>query len=639
MKSLNRQRILWPALTVGLIAVLVALGTLQYRWSNQVSEAATARMRAVLLSSMLDFRQDLIRELSNISSDFPHWEAGSIDYAAYAASIRQWEASSAHAGIIKAVYLVERTSDASPRLLKLNVASSAFEKSEWPPELEGLRDSILAPAFVVRFNGREGRGPRDMRHERPPMDKGYLKLGGFGVSAEHHGPPWFLDSSIPALIHPVGMMFSEHSRPETSFHGIIVELNQEYLAKHIFPELAQRYFPDSDALGYDVTVTGGGEQRRNLYSTNEPLSPSQADATLDLLGPSGPQHPLDAVMPRFRNGPEAPVTTVHTADFAWGTPIVMMGRHGPESGNWQLLVRNRQGSLEAVVDRLRKRNLALSFGILLVLAATMAMLIRASRGALRVAQLQMDFVAGVSHELRTPVAVISSAAQNIAEGVVQDKQQIARYGNAIRAQAAQLRQLIEQILLFASTRRNKTHYELRPAGIESVIAAALENTSELIREAGFRVETSIQPGLPTVMVNVQALSQGLQNLITNAVKYGGDAAWIGIGAAARQTSRGTEVLVTVSDRGIGIAPDELGQIFDAFYRGSEARAGQIHGSGLGLPLAKSMIEAMGGDITVESRLGAGSSFTIHLPASQAAAQTAGAVPEATINPRASYSKS
>ena len=639
MKSLYRQRILWPALTVGLTAVLVALGTLQYRWSNQVSDAATARMRAVLSSSMLDFRQDLVRELSNISSDFPHWEDGSIDYAGYAESIRQWEASSAHAAIIKAVYLAERTSNAPPRLLKLNVASSAFEKSAWPTELEGLRDSILAPVFVVRFNGREGRGPRDMRHERPPMEKGYLKLGGFGTSPEHHGPPWFLDSSIPALIHPVGMMFSEHSRPEKSLRGIIVELNQEFLAKHIFPELAQRYFPDSDALGYDVTVTGGGEERRNLYSTNEPLSPSQADATLDLLGPSGPQHPLDAVMPRFRNGPEAPVTTMHTADFAWGTPIVMMGKHGPESGNWQLLVRNRQGSLEAVVDRLRKRNLALSFGILLVLAATMAMLIRASRGALRLAQLQMDFVAGVSHELRTPVAVISSAAQNIAEGVVQDKQQITRYGNAIRAQAAQLRQLIEQILLFASTRRNKTHYDLRPANIENVIVAAVENTSELIREAGFRVETSVQPGLPAVMVNVQALSQGLQNLITNAVKYGGDAAWIGIGAATRQTSRGTEVLVTVSDRGIGIAPDELGQIFDPFYRGSEARAGQIHGSGLGLPLAKSMIEAMGGDITVESRLGAGSSFTIHLPAAQAVVQTAGAVSEATINPRASYSKS
>jgi signal transduction histidine kinase len=138
------------------------------------------------------------------------------------------------------------------------------------------------------------------------------------------------------------------------------------------------------------------------------------------------------------------------------------------------------------------------------------------------------------------------------------------------------------------------------------------------------------------MVDERALSQSLQNLITNAVKYGGEACWIGISAASRQTARGSEVLITVADRGIGISPDEVKQIFDPFYRSSEARAAQIHGSGLGLPLARSMVEAMGGSITVESRPRSGSSFTIHLPAS-AGAPEANTVP--TVNPRESYSKS
>jgi two-component system sensor histidine kinase SenX3 len=220
--------------------------------------------------------------------------------------------------------------------------------------------------------------------------------------------------------------------------------------------------------------------------------------------------------------------------------------------------------------------------------------------------------------------------------MVQDKEQLARYGNAIKNQAAQLRQLIEQILQFASVRRNKNVYDLRPAAVEGIIESALENTSELIRGAGFRVETSIQPRLPSVMMDERALSHSLQNLITNAVKYGGEACWIGISAASRQTTRGSEVLITVADHGIGISSDEAKQIFDPFYRGTEARAAQIHGSGLGLPLAKSMVEAMGGCITVESRPQSGSSFTIHLPATAEAAE-ANTVP--TVNPRESYSKS
>jgi len=623
-------------LMVGLTAILIALGTLQYRWSNEVSESYTARMRAVLSSSMLDFRQDFIRELSNLTSSFPNGEDSASDLARYGASIRQWESAGAHASMVKAIYVIERDSDAPPRILKLN--AKAFDESAWPPELDGLREQISGSTFIMRFDGHEPR-PRDAHHQPPLVSKGFMRYGGLGGPPEHRGPPWFIDAAIPALIHPVGMPFGEHFKVARSLRGIILVLNQDYFAKQLFPLLAQRYFPTSDALGYDVTVTAGAEQPESLFSSNARLSRAEADARLDLLAPSGPQRSIDSAMPRFRNGPEAPAESTRAEDFPWAAPFILSGRRGPESGGWQLLVKNRQGSLETVVGRLRQRNLALSFGILLVLAMTMAMLIRASRGALRLAQLQMDFVAGVSHELRTPVTVISSAAENIVDGVVQDKEQLARYGNAIRTQAAQLRQLIEQILLFASTRRDKSRFELQPVNVQNVIDAALENTSELIRTAGFRVETSIQPGLPAVMVNVQALSQCLQNLITNAVKYGGDACWIGIGAAARQSGRATEILLTVADRGIGIAPDELEQIFDPFYRGSEARAAQIHGNGLGLPLAKSMVEAMGGHISVESRPGAGSSFTIHLPVTQAATSSAVVIAEATVNPRASYSKS
>jgi signal transduction histidine kinase len=106
----------------------------------------------------------------------------------------------------------------------------------------------------------------------------------------------------------------------------------------------------------------------------------------------------------------------------------------------------------------------------------------------------------------------------------------------------------------------------------------------------------------------------VQNLITNALKYGSEQKWIGIQVrVAEHGMTGKEVQISVSDRGIGIAPEELRHIFEPFYRSPSVTAAQIHGTGLGLPLAKSIVEAMQGQLTVRSAPGRGSTFTLHLP--------------------------
>ena len=126
-------------------------------------------------------------------------------------------------------------------------------------------------------------------------------------------------------------------------------------------------------------------------------------------------------------------------------------------------MQHREGSLEAAVARLRRRNLAIGFGVLLVMAATMGILIITTHRAQRLAKLQMDFVTGVSHELRTPLAVISSAADNIADGVVDNKEQLMRYGKAIKGQTRQLIQLVEQI--FCSPRHESNATSTSVAGL------------------------------------------------------------------------------------------------------------------------------------------------------------------------------
>jgi signal transduction histidine kinase len=230
-------------------------------------------------------------------------------------------------------------------------------------------------------------------------------------------------------------------------------------------------------------------------------------------------------------------------------------------------------------------------------------------GTVQLAKLQMDFVASISHELRTPLAVIRSAAENIADGVVEGKDQLAKYGSVIRNQSRQMTDLVNQILLFVSTRERKGRYILQPLEVSEIINSALESTAELAREASF------VSGLPHVMGDLAALSRCLQNLLGNAIKYGGQARWVRIRAFREKTGHQHhgEIGISVQDRGIGIDHSDLLHIFDPFYRSPVVRAAQIHGTGLGLPLARNIAEAMGGRLTVESKLGAGSVFTLHLP--------------------------
>ena len=275
----------------------------------------------------------------------------------------------------------------------------------------------------------------------------------------------------------------------------------------------------------------------------------------------------------------------------------------------------------ADVAELASRSVTRLFGVLLCtlfLASVFVWVLQRNKMAstLQLARMQMDFVASVSHELRTPLAVLCSAADNLADGVVTGKEQLAKYSSVIRNQSRQINGLVNEVILFTSTQNGKGRYVLRPLQPALLIQSALDSTSELINRAGFTLEKRIDPDLPLVMGDASALSQCLQNLITNALKYGARSRWISIQAhrAESKDRHRHEVRISVHDRGTGIDRTDLPRIFEPFYRSPAAVAGQIHGAGLGLPIAKSLAEAMGGGLSVRTELGVGSVFTLHLPA-------------------------
>ena len=236
-------------------------------------------------------------------------------------------------------------------------------------------------------------------------------------------------------------------------------------------------------------------------------------------------------------------------------------------------------------------------------------------GAIQLARLQMEFVASVSHELRTPLAVISSAGDNIADGLVKGTADIKKYGAAIQNQSRQMTELVDQILLFSATKDRQNQAALRPLDVPKILHSVIQQASDSVRASGFQIELEMQPALPAVRGDASALARCVQNMIVNAAKYSGKSRWIGVRASLSHSQlRGRrEIQIAVRDRGIGIAKAELAHVFEPFYRSPAVVAEQIHGTGLGLSVSKNIAEAMGGHLTVASELGAGSVFTLHLP--------------------------
>jgi len=278
--------------------------------------------------------------------------------------------------------------------------------------------------------------------------------------------------------------------------------------------------------------------------------------------------------------------------------------------HWRLLVKHPSGSLEHAIDAARRRNLLVSGSILAILGVSVVLLVFSTRRSQELARRQLEFVAAVSHELRTPLAVIRSAGDNLADGVVHEPVQVQKYGELVRGEGRRLTEMVEQILEFAGIQSGQRGFTLRPIALRALVNEALASCQTLIEKARLRVDVDVSEDAPLVVGDEAALRRAVQNVIGNAIKYGAAGGWIGI--SARVVDR--EIQLAVADNGIGIDAAEHARIFEPFYRTPDVVAEQIQGAGLGLSLVQRIVEAHGGRVTVESARGSGSTFVLHLPA-------------------------
>jgi signal transduction histidine kinase len=269
--------------------------------------------------------------------------------------------------------------------------------------------------------------------------------------------------------------------------------------------------------------------------------------------------------------------------------------------------------LEAVVSASRQRNLAVAILVDLLILAAGGLLVRHTRRSRRLAEAQMNFVAGVSHELRTPLTVIRGAAHNLRRGVVQDPERVAQYSGLILQHAEQLSAMVEQVLELAGAQKNLPPSVREPVSVSSVLRDSVAVATPDTEAAHCQVQIHVPASLPHVCGDAAALRRLFQNLVANAAKHGGAGGFIGLTAAFVNGSGPPEVEVQVTDRGPGIPESEQTDIFKPFVRGAAAQAAQIRGSGLGLSLVSEILKAHGGTISVRSQPGAGATFIVRLP--------------------------
>jgi two-component system sensor histidine kinase SenX3 len=661
--TFGKRRVSAVTILVCVVMLLVpALAYMQYQWLGQLSTAERERMQRTLKTAAAQFATEFDSELSRtlVSLQVDGQTIRDQNWTAYAQRYSAWANSAAEPRLVRDVWLVDTrpgtilppldgTSPVPPdklRLHKWNAPALAFEDAEWPDDLIKMRDG-LATRFIG-FQVQRGRG----------FEPGSRREASMSVALGN-------DDTLVAPVTLFEIPDNHNSPPKISILGFtIVRLDPVVIRDTLLTALTQRHFHGADSeMDYRLAVVTKDDPAIVVWESEPGIAATvraAPDVTQGFMGPRPDQvfifarnlrggetlpvppppppppppgpgdHPAQIVV-RDNNLVvsmiERETEQRHNGD-AGARVITRGGQFGGFETRWVLMAKHRSGSLEAAVAAVRTRNLIVSSSILLLLTVVIGLIAVSARRSQNLARQQMEFVAAVSHELRTPVSVIGAAAGNLADGVVGDPQRVRKYGETIQGEARRLGETVERVLQLAGIAAGHAAAAQTPISPADLVHESIKACRPEIEAAGVNVEAAIADDLPNIIGDMPALRSALQNLISNAIKYGGEARWLRVSAVpgdapagrghtvgqSRQFhDKGNPVTFMVEDRGLGIDPEDRKHIFEPFYRGREAVSQQIQGSGLGLNLVMRIASAHGGRVTVSSEPGKGSTFALTLP--------------------------
>jgi len=234
--------------------------------------------------------------------------------------------------------------------------------------------------------------------------------------------------------------------------------------------------------------------------------------------------------------------------------------------------------------------------------------VRADRASAALASMKSDFVAAVTHELKTPVASIRLVGDTLSNGRYTSPTTVREYASLLSAEASRLSNSIDNLLTYARYSSSDAASTTELADIEpaDLVEDTMQGLRPVLADREFDLVIDVPPDLPQICVDRPAMIQALENIVDNAIKYSPTDKHLSVTGAAN----GKVVTLTVRDRGTGIARKDLSRVFERFYRGGNAT---VSGSGLGLPIAKRIIESHGGHIELRSEVGSGTEVEVTLP--------------------------
>lgn len=236
----------------------------------------------------------------------------------------------------------------------------------------------------------------------------------------------------------------------------------------------------------------------------------------------------------------------------------------------------------------------------------------------RLSRARRDFVANISHDLRTPLTTIRLLVETLQRGAAGDKKLWSQLVERISAEVNVLERLVQELLDLSQLESGKVMLKLTPASLAQMVEEVIAHLASLAERKGITVSSMVTPSI-LVLADSEKLSQVLTNLIHNAIKFTPNGGRVVVGAQADEEW----VRVSVEDTGIGIPAQELPRIFERFYTVDRARRRADGGIGLGLAIAKHIVEAHGGRIWAQSEEGHGSTFYFTVPVAEPSSSPSG----------------
>src|SRR6266487_1962878 len=227
----------------------------------------------------------------------------------------------------------------------------------------------------------------------------------------------------------------------------------------------------------------------------------------------------------------------------------------------------------------------------------------------RLDQVRSDFVANVSHELRTPLSILRGYIETLVDNPKTSREELSRILRVMERHSKRLGLLVEDLLSLAQLESSNTTLEIGQVRLSELFDHVLRDWKRKLGEKNLKVLVDLPPDAPLIVADETRLQEVLYNLLENAVKYSRENGEIRLQAARRRS----EIVLSVSDDGIGINKNDLPRIFERFYRADKARSRELGGTGLGLAIVKHIAQLHGGRVEAESEPGRGTSIRVVLP--------------------------